>query len=72
MIADCYERRSVIVTSNLEFGEWNQILGDNRLTAALMDRSKHVLIPAPGQTTTKVEAKRSKESINAAGKGLYF
>ena len=80
VIADCYERRSVIVTSNLEFGQWNQIFGDNRLTAALIDRlvhhshilgftgdsirlrqamerSKHVLIPAPGQTTTKVETK---------------
>jgi DNA replication protein DnaC len=41
VIADCYERRSVIVTSNLEFGQWNQIFGDNRLTAALIDRLVH-------------------------------
>ena len=41
VIADCYERRSVIVTSNLEFGQWNQIFGDDRLTAALMDRLVH-------------------------------
>jgi DNA replication protein DnaC len=41
VIADCYERRSVIVTSNLEFGQWNQIFGDDRLTAALIDRLVH-------------------------------
>ena len=41
VIADCYERRSVIVTSNLEFGQWKQIFGDNRLTAALIDRLVH-------------------------------
>jgi DNA replication protein DnaC len=41
VIADCYERRSVILTSNLEFGQWNQIFGDDRLTAALIDRLVH-------------------------------
>ena len=29
VIADCYEQRSVIVTSNLEFGQWNSIFGDS-------------------------------------------
>jgi DNA replication protein DnaC len=41
VVAKCYERKSVIVTSNLQFGEWNRILGDNRLTAALIDRLVH-------------------------------
>lgn len=41
IIADCYERKSVIVTSNLEFGQWNRIFGDNRLTSALVDRLVH-------------------------------
>jgi DNA replication protein DnaC len=31
----------VIVTSNLEFGQWNRIFGDNRLTSALVDRLVH-------------------------------
>jgi len=80
VIADCYERRSVIVTSNLEFGQWNQIFGDNRLTAALIDRlvhhshilaftgdsirlrqamerSEHVMITAPGQTTANSDSR---------------
>lgn len=41
IIADCYEHKSVIVTSNLEFGQWNRIFGDNRLTSALVDRLVH-------------------------------
>jgi DNA replication protein DnaC len=41
IIADCYERKSVIVTSNLEFGQWNRVFGGNRLTAALVDRLVH-------------------------------
>ena len=31
----------MIVTSNLEFGQWNRIFGDNRLTSALVDRLVH-------------------------------
>ncbi|MED4080016.1 IS21-like element helper ATPase IstB [Halalkalibacterium halodurans] len=41
IIADCYEQKSVIVTSNLEFGQWNRVFGDNRLTTALVDRLVH-------------------------------
>ncbi len=41
VISDCYERRSLIITSNLEFGSWNTVFGDNRLTAALIDRLIH-------------------------------
>ena len=41
VISDCYERRSLIITSNLEFSQWNTVFGDNRLTAALVDRLIH-------------------------------
>ena len=41
VVAQAYECQSVIITSNLKFGEWNSILGDNRLTAALIDRLVH-------------------------------
>lgn len=41
VISDCYEQKSLIITSNLEFRQWNTIFGDNRLTAALVDRLIH-------------------------------
>ncbi|MCD8051560.1 MAG: IS21-like element helper ATPase IstB [Clostridiales bacterium] len=41
VVSDCYERRSMIITSNLEFSQWNSVFGDNRLTAALIDRLIH-------------------------------
>lgn len=47
VVSDSYERRSMVITSNLEFSHWNSIFGDNRLTAALVDRlihHSHILI----------------------------
>lgn len=41
VISECYERKSLIITSNLEFSGWNTVLGDNRLTADLIDRLVH-------------------------------
>ena len=36
-----YERGSVIVTSNLPFDEWTEVLGTERLTGAMLDRLTH-------------------------------
>ncbi len=41
VISNSYENQSIIVTSNLEFGRWNEVFGDDRLTAALIDRVVH-------------------------------
>lgn len=41
VIADCYERKSLIITTNLEFGKWNGIFYDEKLTAAIIDRIVH-------------------------------
>lgn len=41
VVAQAYERQSLIITSNLKFGEWNSVLGDNRLTVAMIDRLVH-------------------------------
>lgn len=41
VVSDCYEQRSLIITSNLEFAQWNTVFGDSKLTAALIDRLVH-------------------------------
>jgi len=41
VISNSYERQSIIVTSNLEFGRWVEVFGHDRLTAALVDRLVH-------------------------------
>jgi len=52
VISDCYEQKSLIITSNLEFSQWNTVFGNSKLTAALVDRVIHhshiVVFSGPG------------------------
>ena len=41
VISDCYEQKSLIVTSNAEFSQWNTVFGNDNLTAAMIDRLIH-------------------------------
>lgn len=41
VIADSYETRSIIFTSNLEFGRWGDVFGDGDMAAAVIDRIVH-------------------------------
>ena len=69
VVSNCYERKSLIITSNLEFSGWNTVFGDNRLTAALIDRlihHSHIVIFSG-------ESYRLKQSMNRqrANKEVY-
>ncbi len=41
IISSCYEKKSIILTTNLEFSKWNGIFFDEKLTNAIIDRMIH-------------------------------
>lgn len=70
VIASRYERRSVLVTTNLAFSEWPKVFGgDEKLTTALLDRLAHhaVVITTKGKSFRM--RKRSESEENASTKG---
>lgn len=66
VISECYERKSLIITSNLEFSAWNTVFGDNRLTAALIDRlvhHSHIVIFSGESYRLQQSMKRQKTAL---------
>lgn len=63
-LAERYERRSVIITSNLVFSEWDRIFKDPMTTAAAIDRLVHhaVILEMTGPSVRADEAKKRGES----------
>jgi DNA replication protein DnaC len=41
VISDCYEQKSLIITTNLEFSKWVNVFYDEQMTAAMIDRIIH-------------------------------
>lgn len=60
VVSRAYERTSLIVTTNLPFAEWVEVLGSERLTGALLDRLTHRvhILQANGDSYRLKEAKR--------------
>jgi len=62
VIATSYERNSVIVTTNLPFENWTEVLGNERLTGAALDRLTHRchILETKGESYRLREAKQRK------------
>jgi DNA replication protein DnaC len=71
VVSRAYERQSLIVTTNLPFENWVEVLGNERLTGALLDRLTHRMhiIEANGESYRLKEAKeRQKPRKRSSGK----
>jgi len=60
VISRAYERTSLIVTTNLPFEQWTEVMGSERLTGALLDRLTHrvTILEANGESYRLQDSKR--------------
>jgi DNA replication protein DnaC len=68
VFAERYERRSLLVTSNLPFGEWVQVFQGERMTAALLDRLTHRchIFEMNGESYRFRESMKAKKAAKAS------
>ena len=66
-LAERYERRSVVITSNLVFSEWDKIFQDPMTTACAIDRLVHhaIILELSGKSY-RAEAAKGRASKGAA------
>jgi len=66
MLSQRYERGSTLVTSNLPFAEWTEVLGSERLTGALLDRLTHHvrILEMNGDSFRLKQSKRKRANTN--------
>ena len=62
VISTAYERTSVIVTTNLPFEQWTEVLGSERLTGATLDRLTHrcTILETGGESYRLRDARRRR------------
>lgn len=65
-----YERRSVIITSNIVFSQWDRIFKDPMTTAAAIDRLVHhsIILEMTGDSIREQEAKASQSTLTTTTK----
>ena len=68
VISTAYERTSLIVTTNLPFENWTEVLGSERLTGATLDRLTHRchILEATGESYRLQDARRRQQRETAS------
>ncbi len=71
VISTAYERTSIIVTTNLPFEQWTEVLGSERLVGATLDRLTHRchILEATGESYRLKDAKRRQRRAGDDRKG---
>ena len=67
VVSRAYERLSLIVTTNLPFEQWTEVMGSERLTGALLDRLTHRvhIIEANGESYRLKDARKRRKKLKA-------
>ena len=67
VVSRAYERTSLLVTTNLPFEQWTEVLGSERLTGALLDRLTHRvhIVEANGESYRLRESKRRQRRTSS-------
>ena len=66
LVSDRYERGSIILTSNKGFADWGEMLGDNVIATAVLDRLLHhsYVMNIRGRKTYRLNEKRPSRNAD--------